>query len=213
MTISELMISTLISSSLILGVTHSTQHIYQSLQKQQTMSMLQSEGLQALQMMGQAIQGAHLAKGKQGFRFMAKDSASMSNQHIAQFQIRKGVSSMDGSDAFYTQHANGDQVYQAFFIQLHGHHHQREGALYLQTKNKNGHLQNDALIGHVTSLQIKAGLIQNGSIQWFDPYQIQERSSKRQVHWKQVRLIKIYLTLRKGPHQLELEKIFTIRAS
>ena len=213
MTISDLMITLLISSTLIGSMTQSTQHIYQSLQKQQTMSLLQSEGLQALQMMGYAIQGAHLSKDQRGFRFMAKDSAGMSHQQITQFQVRKGGPSLEGSDAFYTQHGSSDQPYQAFFLQYQGHHQQRDGVLYLQRKNKKGHLQSDALIGHVKSLQVQAGIIQKSGVQWFNPYEIEERASSKRVHWKQIRLVKINLKLQKGQHQLELEKIFTIRSS
>lgn len=216
MNLIELMVASLISSSIVLGIGQSTHHIYQTLEKQQNMTILQTEGLQALQMMGRAIQGAYISKDVRGFRMMARDSASMNNTKMAEFQVRKGVGSLDGSDAFYTQQISkelSEPSFQAFFVQLQGHHEARDGVLYLQTKNKKGVLQNDALIGHVQSLQVQVGIAQTGSIHWYDPYQLRERASKNHPHWKQARAIKIYLKLQKGHHQLELQKIFALRQS
>ena len=119
--------------------------------------------------------------------------------------------SMDGSDAFFTTNQQEELNYRAFFVQMQGHHQQRDGVLYLQTKNKKSQLQNDALIGHVQSMQIQAGIKENGSIQWYEPYQISERASKNNPHWKQVKAIKIQLKLQKGRHSLELEKIYALR--
>lgn len=214
MSLIEFMIASLISSSIVLGMGQSTRYLFQTLEKQQSMSLLQAEGLQALQVMGEAIRSAHLSKDSRGFRLMAHDSASLSNSKAAEFQVRKGASSLDGSDAFYTQqgsNAANEKSYQAFFVQWQGHHEYREGVLYLQTKNKKGGLQNDALIGHVQSLQVQVGILESHAIQWLEPYQLQERASKRHPHWKQVRAIKINLKLQKDQHQLELKQIITIR--
>ena len=211
MSLLELMISSLISSSLVLTMSQSSIQIYQALEKQQSMSLLQAEGLQALQMMGRAIHDAQISKTVSGFRLMAKDSAQMSNTKIASFQVRKGTASMDGSDAFYTQTNSTDQPYQAFFVQQQGHHQQRDGVLYLQTKNKKNALQNDALVGHVQSLQIQVGIPAQGQLQWHEPHEVQERASKNHPHWKQVKAIKFNLKLQKRKHQLELQKIYALR--
>jgi hypothetical protein len=207
----EISISTLIASSLMISMSQSSLQMYQALNQQQTNSFLQTEALQAFQMMGQAIQQAQLNKSKRGFRIMAKDSASMSNTKFGEFQIRKGASSMDGSDAFYTQQISEDNPYQSFFVQQQGHHQQRDGVLYLQTKNKKGQLQNDALIGHVQSMQIQVGTIHQNKLEWHEPYEVSERASKKQAHWKQVRAMKIELRLKKGIHRLELERIYALR--
>jgi hypothetical protein len=103
--------------------------------------------------------------------------------------------------------------YQAFFVQHQGHYEQRDGVLYIQTKNKKGRLQNDALIAHIQSMQLEVGIKENGSIQWYEPYQISERVSKRNPHWKQVKAVKIHLKLQKGRHSLELQKIYALRHS
>lgn len=211
MSLLELMTSCLISSSLVLSMSQSCIQIYQAFEKQQNMSLLQAEGLQALQMIGQAIHGAQPTKSPQGFRLMAKDSASMSNTQIGEFQIRKGASSLDGSDALYTRHDSKEIPYQAFFVQQQGYGNQRDGALYLQTKNKKGVLQNDALIGHVQSLQIQVGITELGQLKWHEPFMIQEKSSKRHLHWQEVKAIKINLKLQKGRHQLDLQKIYALR--
>ena len=211
MSLLELMISSLISSSLVLTMSQSSIQIYQAFEKQQSMSILQTEGLQALQMMGRAIHEAQITKNISGIRLMAKDSAQMSNTKIASFQVRKGVASMDGSDAFYTQTNSIDQPYQAFFVQQQGHHQQRDGVLYVQTKNKKNALQNDALVGHVQSLQIQVGIHHQGQLQWYEPYEVQERASKTHPHWKQVKAIKFNLKLQKRKHQLELQKIYALR--
>jgi hypothetical protein len=142
---------------------------------------------------------------------MVKDTASMSNTQVGQFQVRKGAASMDGSDAFFTTNKQEDMNYQAFFVQQQGHHEQRDGVLYIQTKNKKGHLQNDALIAHVQWMQLQVGIKEGHSIQWHEPYQISERASKRNPHWKQVKAIKIHLKLQKGRHSLELQKIYALR--
>jgi hypothetical protein len=175
------------------------------------MSLLQSEGLQAQQMMGRAIHEAQITKNTSGFRLMVKDSAQMSNTKTTSFQVRKGAASMDGSDAFYTQTNFTDQPYRAFFVQQQGHHQQRDGVLYMQTKNKKNALQNEALIGHVQSLQIQVGIPHQGQIEWYEPYELQERASKTQPHWKQVKAIKFNLKLQKRKHQLELQKIYALR--
>jgi Tfp pilus assembly protein PilW len=192
-------------------MSQSSIQIYQAFEKQQSMSLLQSEGLQALQMMGRAIHEAQTTKNTSGFRLMAKDSAHMSNTKTGTFQIRKGAASMDGSDAFYTQTNSVDQPYRAFFVQQQGHHQQRDGVLYLQTKNKKNALQNDALVGHVRSLQIQVGIPHQGQFQWHEPHEVQERASKAHPHWKKVKAIKFNLKLQKQKYQLELQKIYALR--
>jgi hypothetical protein len=211
MNLLEISISTLIASSLMITMSQSSLQIYQALNQQQTNSLLQTEAMQAFQIMGQAIQQAQANKSIRGFKLMAKDSASMSNSKVGEFQIRKGTSSMGGSDAFYTQHTSEENPYQSFFVQQQGHHQQREGVLYLQTKNKKGQLQNDALIGHIESMQIQVGTLHQNKLEWHQPYQVSERASKKQAHWKQVRAMKIELKLKKGMHQLQLERIYALR--
>ena len=107
---------------------------------------------------------------------------------------------MDGSDAFFTTNQQEELNYRAFFVQMQGHHQQRHGVLYLQTKNKKSQLQNDALIGHVQSMQIQAGIKENGSIQWYEPYKKRKKKSKNNPQWKQVKAIKIKIKLQKGRH-------------
>jgi hypothetical protein len=211
MNLLEILISSLLGSVILMSLTQSGHQIYTSLDQQVAKATLQSEALQALQMMGEAIQIASTPKGSSIPRLMVKDTASMSNTQAGQFQVRKGAASMDGSDAFFTTNKQEDMIYQAFFVQHQGHHEQRDGVLYLQTKNKKGNLQNDALIAHVQWLQLQLGIKENGSLQWYEPYQISERVSKRNPHWKQVKAVKIHLKLQKGRHSLELQRIYALR--
>jgi hypothetical protein len=211
MNLLEILISSLLCSVILMSLTQSGYQVYASLDQQVAKATLQSEALQALQMMGEAIQIASTPKGSSIPRLMAKDTASMSNTQAGQFQVRKGAASMDGSDAFFTTNKQEDMIYQAFFVQHQGHHEQRDGVLYIQTKNKKGRLQNDALIAHVQWMQLQVGIKENGSIQWYEPYQISERVSKRNPHWKQVKAVKIHLKLQKGRHSLELQKIYALR--
>jgi len=213
MNLLEILISSLLGSVILMSLTQSGHQIYTSLDQQVANATLQSEALQALQMMGEAIQIASTPKGSPIPRLMVKDTASMSNTQAGQFQVRKGAASMDGSDAFFTTNKQEDMDYQAFFVQQQGHYEQRDGVLYIQTKNKKGRLQNDALIAHIQSMQLEVGIKENGSIQWYEPYQISERVSKRNPHWKQVKAIKIHLKLQKGRHSLELQKIYALRHS
>jgi hypothetical protein len=211
MNLLEVLISSLAGSLILMGLTQSGHQIYASLDQQSAKIMLQSEALQALQMMGESIQIASTPKGSKIPRLMIKDTASMSNAQAGQFQIRKGSASMDGSDAFFTTNQQEEMNYRAFFVQMQGHHQQRDGVLYLQTKNKKSQLQNDALIGHVQSIQIQAGIKENGSIQWYEPYEIRERANKNNPDWKQVKAVKIHIKLQKGRQSLELEKIYALR--
>jgi type II secretory pathway component PulJ len=211
MNLIELLISSLLGSIILMGIIQSGYQLHQSIHGHLTRVTLHNEGLQAIQMMGQAIQTASPPKGATLFKLMAKDSSAMSNSQVGQFQVRKGSASLDGSDAFYTHHIDEAHGYQAFFVQHQGHYQQREGVLYLQTKNKKGHLQNDALIGHVQSMQIQAGIKNNQSIEWHDPYELSERVTKNHPHWKQVRALKIRIKLHKNKHALEIEKIFALR--
>jgi hypothetical protein len=211
MNLLEMLISSLLGSVILMSLTQSGHQIYLSLDQQVAKATLQSEALQALQMMGEAIQIASTPKGSTIPRLMAKDTASMSNTQAGQFQVRKGTASMDGSDAFFTTNKQEDMDYQAFFVQQQGHYEQRDGVLYIQTKNKKGRLQNDALIAHVQLLQLELGIKEGGSIQWYEPYEISERVSKRNPHWKQVKAVKIHLKLQKGRHSLELQKIYALR--
>ena len=211
MNLLEILISSLLSSVILMSLTQSGYQIYASIDQQVAKVTLQSEALQALQMMGEAIQIASTPKGSSIPRLMVKDTASMSNTQAGQFQVRKGAASMDGSDAFFTTNKQEDMDYQAFFVQQQGHYEQRDGVLYIQTKNKKGRLQNDALIAHIQSMQLEVGIKENGSIQWYEPYQISERVSKRNPHWKQVKAVKIHLKLQKGRHSLELQKIYALR--
>jgi hypothetical protein len=207
----EILISSLLGSVILMSLTQSGYQIYTSLDQQVAKATLQSEALQALQMMGEAIQIASTPKGSSIPRLMVKDTASMSNTQAGQFQVRKGAASMDGSDAFFTTNKREDMDYQAFFVQQQGHYEQRDGVLYIQTKNKKGRLQNDALIAHIQSMQLEVGIKENGSIQWYAPYEISERVSKRNPHWKQIKAVKIHLKLQKGRHSLELQKIYALR--
>ena len=211
MNLLEILISSLLGSVILMSLTQSGYQIYVSLDQQVAKATLQSEALQALQMMGEAIQIASTPKGSSIPRLMVKDTASMSNTQAGQFQVRKGAASMDGSDAFFTTNKQEDMDYQAFFVQQQGHYEQRDGVLYIQTKNKKGRLQNDALIAHIQSMQLEVGIKENGSIHWYEPYQISERVSKRNPHWKQVKAVKIHLKLQKGRHSLELQKIYVLR--
>jgi hypothetical protein len=211
MNLLEILISSLLGSVILMSLTQSSYQIYESLDQQVAKATLQSEALQALQMMGEAIQIASTPKGSSIPRLMVKDSASMSNTQAGQFQVRKGAASMDGSDAFFTTNKQEGMDYQAFFVQQQGHYEQRDGVLYIQTKNKKGRLQNDALIAHVKWMQLQVGIKEKGSIQWYDPYEISERVSKRNPHWKQVKAVKIHLKLQKGRHSLELQKIYALR--
>jgi hypothetical protein len=211
MNLLEILISSLLGSVILISLTQSGYQIYSSLDQQVAKATLQSEALQALQMMGDAIHMASASKGSTISRLMVKDTASMSNTQEGQFQVRKGAASMDGSDALFTTNKQEDINYQAFFVQQQGHHEQRDGVLYIQTKNKKGHLQNDALIAHVQWMQLQIGIKEGHSIQWYEPYQISERASKRNPHWKQVKAIKIHLKLQKGRHSLELQKIYALR--
>jgi Tfp pilus assembly protein PilW len=211
MNLLEILISSLLGSVILMSLTQSGYQIYASLDQQVAKASLQSEALQALQMMGEAIQIASTPKGSTIPRLMIKDTASMSNTQAGQFQVRKGAASMDGSDTFFTINKQEDMDYQAFFVQQQGHYEQRDGVLYLQTKNKKGRLQNDALIAHVQWMQLQVGIRENGSMEWYEPYQISERVSKRNPHWKQVKAVKIHLKLQKGRHSLELQKIYALR--
>jgi hypothetical protein len=211
MNLLEILISSLLGSVILMSLTQSGYQIYSSLDQQVAKVTLQSEALQALQRMGEAIQIASTPKGSSIPRLMVKDTASMSNTQAGQFQVRKGAASMDGSDAIFTTNKQEDMDYQAFFVQQQGHYEQRDGVLYIQTKNKKGRLQNDALIAHIQSMQLQVGIKENGSIQWYEPYQISERVSKRNSHWKQVKAVKIHLKLQKGRHSLELQKIYALR--
>ncbi len=211
MNLLEILISSLLGSVILISLTQSGYQIYASLDQQVAKATLQSEVLQALQMMGDAIHIASASKGSSIPRLMVKDTASMSNTQAGQFQVRKGAASMDGSDALFTTNKQEDMNYQAFFVQHQGHYEQRDGVLYIQTKNKKGHLQNDALIAHVQWMQLQIGIKEGHSIQWYEPYQISERASKRNPHWKQVKAIKIHLKLQKGRHSLELQKIYALR--
>jgi Tfp pilus assembly protein PilW len=211
MNLLEILISSILGSVILMSLTQSGFQIYASLDQQVAKATLQSEALQALQMMGEAIQIASTSKGSSIPRLMVKDTASMSNTQAGQFQVRKGAASMNGSDAFFTTNKQEDMDYQAFFVQQQGHYEQRDGVLYIQTKNKKGRLQNDALIAHIQSMQLQVGIKENGSIQWYEPYQISERVSKKNPHWKQVKAVKIHLKLQKGRHSLELQKIYALR--
>ena len=211
MNLLEILISSLLGGVILISLTQSGYQIYASVDQQVAKATLQSEALQALQMMGDAIQMASTPKGSSIPRLMVKDTASMSNTHVGQFQVRKGAASMDGSDAFFTTNRQEDMDYLAFFVQQQGHYEQRDGVLYIQTKNKKGRLQNDALIAHVQWMQLEIGIKEGHSIQWYEPYQISERVSKRNPHWKQVKAIKIHLKLQKGRHSLELQKIYALR--
>jgi type II secretory pathway component PulJ len=211
MNLIELLISSLLGSIILMGITQSGYQLYQSIHGHLTRVTLHNEGLQAIQMMGQAIQTANLTKGGNTLKVMAKDSSGMSNSQAGQFQVRKGSASLDGSDAFYTHHTDEAHGYQAFFVQNQGHYEQREGVLYLQTKNKKGHLQNDALIGHVQSMQVQAGIKNGRNIEWYEPYELSERVTKNRPNWKQVRALKIRIKLYKNKHGLEIEKIFALR--
>lgn len=211
MNLLEILISSLLGSVILMSLTQSGYQIYASLDQQVAKATLQSEALQALQMMGEAIQIASTPKGSSIPRLMVKDTASMSNTQAGQFQVRKGAASMDGSDTFFTTNKQEDMDYQAFFVQQQGHHEQRDGVLYIQTKNKKGRLQNDALIAHIQSMQLQLGIKDNDSMEWHEPYQISERVSKRNPHWKQVKAVKIHLKLQKGRHSLELQKIYALR--
>ncbi len=74
---------------ILISLTQSGYQIYSSLDQQVAKATLQSEALQALQMMGDAIHMASASKGSTIPRLMVKDTASMSNTQAGQFQVEK----------------------------------------------------------------------------------------------------------------------------
>jgi hypothetical protein len=60
-------------------------------------------------------------------------------------------------------------------------------------------------------MQIQVGTIHQNKLEWHQPYEVSERASKKQAHWKQIRAIKIELKLKRGAHGLELERIYALR--
>ena len=74
MNLLELLISTLLGSIILMGITQSGHQIYQSIEGQLTRVTLHNEGMQAIQMMGHAIQMASAPKGSNGLKVMAKDT-------------------------------------------------------------------------------------------------------------------------------------------
>ena len=219
MTLAEILISFVISSIILLVTTQASFQVYQAMQSQHNVSTIQNEAIQAFHMMGQAIRHAQTQQGTHKntslLKLMVKNSSAPSHTKIGAFQIRKGTASMDGSDAFYTydsydKNANGS--FKAFFVQQHGHHKNKDGVLYLQTQNKKGVLQTDAVIAHVQSMQIELGIKNDVSqtLDWLNPHEINDQG-RRYPQWKHVRAIKIYLKLQKGKTPLELERIFALR--
>ncbi len=218
MTLIEVLVSSVIASVLLLASTQVCFQVHQATTQQNNLSLLQSEAIQAFHMMGEAIwhAQANTDSSKSSTHLLtiaAKDSAAPSNKKAGEFQVRKGAASVNSSDTFYTQDAldkrkNGS--YKAFFVQQQGHYESRDGILYIQTQNEKGHLQNDALIAHVQSMQIQVGVIERQSLVWLEPYQIHE-SGRRFPQWKHARALKIQLNLQKGRTQLELERVFALR--
>lgn len=218
MTLIEVLVSSVMASIVLLASAQAYFQVQQASSRQSHLSLLQNEALQAFHMMGEAIwhaQGKGSSKSSKTslLTIMAKDSAAPSNKKVGEFQVRKGAASVNSSDTFYTQddldkRKNGS--YKAFFIQQQGHYEARDGILYIQTQNEKGHLQNDALIAHVQSMQIQVGVIEHQSLVWLEPYQIYE-SGRKFPQWKHARALKIQLNLQKGKTQLELEKIFALR--
>jgi len=218
MTLIEVLTSSVMASIVLLASTQTCFHVHHAITKQNNLSILQSEGIQAFHMMGQAIQHAQTKTNPPKsslLKVMAKDSSVPSNKKSGEFQVRKGAASVNSSDAFYTYDAHGKREgssYKAFFIQQQGHYQNKDGVLYLQTQNKKGALQNDAVMAHVQSMQIKVG-VPNASksiLEWLEPYQIND-SGRRHPQWKHVRALKIQLTLQRGKTPLELERVFALR--
>ena len=219
MTLIEVLVSSVIASAILFASTQMCFQVHQAVTRQNNLSLLQSEAIQAFHMMGEAIWHAQAKTGSSKsssapfLTVMAKDSAAPSNKKAGEFQVRKGAASMSSSDAFYTYDAHDKREhgsYKAFFLQQQGHYQAKDGVLYLQTQNKKGHLQNDALIAHVQSMQIQVGIPERQSLIWLEPYQIHE-SGRRFPQWKHARALKIQLNLQKGKTQLELERVFALR--
>ena len=218
MTLIEVLVSSVIASIVLLASVQAYFQVQQASTQQNHLSLLQNEAIQAFHVMGEAIWHAQSKESGKSSKtslltIMAKDSAAPSNKKVGEFQVRKGAASVNSSDAFYTQDVldkrkNGS--YKAFFAQQQGHYEARDGILYIQTQNEKGHLQNDALIAHVQSMQIQVGVIEHQSLVWLEPYQIHE-SGRKFPQWKHARALKIQLNLQKGKTQLELEKIFALR--
>ena len=218
MTLIEVLVSSVIASIVLLASAQAYFQVQQASTQQNHLSLLQNEAIQAFHMMGEAIWHAQATESGKSSKtslltIMAKDSAAPSNKKVGEFQVRKGAASVNSSDAFYTQDVldkrkNGS--YKAFFVQQQGHYEARDGILYIQTQNEKGHLQNDALIAHVQSMQVQVGVIERQSLVWLEPYQIHE-SGRKFPQWKHARALKIQLNLQKGKTQLDLERIFALR--
>ena len=218
MTLIEVLTSSVMASIVLLASTQACFQVHKAIAKQNNLSTLQSEAIQAFHMMGQAIQHAQIKTNSPKsslLKVMAKDSSAPSNKKSGEFQVRKGAASVNSSDAFYTYDAYNKREsgsYKAFFIQQQGHYQNKDGVLYLQTQNKKGSLQNDAVIAHVQSMQIKVGVpnASNSILEWMEPYQIND-SGRRYPQWKHVRALKIQLVLQRGKTPLELERVFALR--
>ena len=212
MTLTELLIASIINIT-ILGISNqSIIHLKQILQRQQAYVSLHSEAWQAIHSLEKAIRGAHNPKKELGLiAIKINHSCQLESQKPGNFVTRKGASSMNGSDCLYTYNdrIGANKKYQGFFIQAPTSHSEKQGSLQHQIHSRLNKLHNQALIGNVQEMQLKAGVINKLSeLIWLDPHEINYQSVKNS---QEIAALKIQLWLKKEQHSLFVEKIIARR--
>jgi type II secretory pathway component PulJ len=212
MTLTELLVASAISIAILAISNQSIVHLKQILQRQQAYVFLHAEAWQAIHALEQAIRGAHNPKKELGLSALKINHSCQLEAHKAgNIVIRKGAPSMNGSDCIYTYNdrAAVNKKYQGFFIQAPTAHSEKQGSLQRQTLNRLHKLNNQALIGHMQEMQLKAGVIKNETeLVWLDPHEINEHSDRKS---QDVAALKIQLWLKKDRHTLYVEKIIARR--
>ena len=215
MTLAELLVTFSIGITLLSVSARSIIHLKEMLQRQQALVFLHSEAWQAIHAMEQAIRSAHNPKKELDLLALKIDhSCQLESGKTGQFALRKGKSSMNGSDCFYTYN---DRVpthkkYQGFFLQAPTSPSSKQGFLHRQSHTRVNKLHNQALIGHIQEIQIKAGIIhRQAHLKWLDPHELNEQSAKPRSTRHDIAALKIQMWLQKEHHTLFVEKIIARR--
>ena len=215
MTLAELLVTFSIGITMLSVSARSIIHLKEMLQRQQALVFLHSEAWQAIHTMEQAIRSAYNPKKELSLSALKIDhSCQLESGKTGQFTIRKGSSSMNSSDCFYTYNdrALPHKKYQGFFIQAPTSPSNRQGSLHRQIHSRLNKLHNQPLIGHIQEIQIKAGVIhRQAHLSWLDPHELNEQSAKPRSTRHDIAALKIQMWLQKEHHTLFVEKIIARR--
>ena len=169
--------------------------------------------LESLHLMNDTVSQAKAPDPRSG-AYRAANSSAIHLKQKGQFVIRKGVASLNSSDAFYVYTPNKkdltlqDSQLVGFFAQQQGYGRARENLLYMVRESQKNKLFHVAVANGIEAMQIQLGVWQDKDLLWLEPHEILENRGYGAWAWSDVVALRSEIQWRLGQAQITTQSIW-----